>query len=136
MRIHSEKGFTLIEIVMASLILVLGMTIISSIISNVTRKNFYSHRHTQAVILAQNKIEELINDGYEHPNLAEGVYENSLNPVNSTADSSGIFYQYWEIEDLHPIPRSKQITSWIEWEGTNGELQSISLSSVSIDQSN
>jgi len=136
MRLHSERGFTLIEIVMASLILVLGMTIISSIIANVTRKNFYSHRHTQAVILAQNKIEELLNDGYDSPNLTEGDYENPLNPVNSTGDSSGIFYQYWMIEDLRPIPRSKQITSWIEWDGADGELKIISLAAVCIDQSN
>ncbi|MCD6308745.1 MAG: prepilin-type N-terminal cleavage/methylation domain-containing protein [Candidatus Latescibacteria bacterium] len=136
MRLHSERGFTLIEIVMASLILVLGMTIISSIIANVTRKNFYSHRHTQAVMLAQNKIEELLNDGYNSANLADGDYENPLNPVNSTGDSSGIFYQYWMIEDLRPIPRSKQITSWIEWEGTDGELKTIMLAAVCIDQNN
>ena len=136
MKTHSEKGFTLVEVIMASLILIVGMGIIGSIISDITRKNFFSSRHTQAVILAQNKIEELLKDGYESPTLNEGDYENPLNPVNATGDSAGVFYQYWTIEDLRPIPKSKQITSKVQWEGTDGELKSVILTSVCIDQSN
>ncbi len=136
MKAHSEKGFTLVEVIMASLILVIGMGIIGSIIADITRKNFYSSRHTQSVILAQNKIEELLNDGYDSPHLNEGDYENSLNPVNATGDSNGVFYQFWTIEDLRPIPKSKQITSKIQWEGTDGELKSVILTAVCIDQSN
>ena len=136
MKPNGEKGFTLIEVIMATLILIIGMGIIGSIISTITQKNFYSQRHTQAVLLAQTKIEELLNDGYSHNNLLQGDYENPWNPVTSTGDSSGIFYQSWEIEDVQPIPRSKQITSKVEWEGTDGQRKSVSLTTVCIDQSN
>ena len=136
MRTSSEKGFTLIEVVMATVILTIGIGIISSIVANVSRKNFYSHRHTQAVILVQNKIEDLLNSGYESADLEEGEYENALNPVNSTADSSGIYYQFWNIYDLRPIPRSKQIVSFVQWEGADGELKTVTLTAVCIDQSN
>ena len=136
MRCNSEKGFTLIEVVMATLILTIGIAIIGSVISGIVQKNFYSQRHTQAVLLAQNKIEELLNDGYENPNLNEDTYENTLNPVNATGDSNGIFYQFWEVDDLNPIPRSKLITSTVQWESTDGELKSVTLTAVSIDQSN
>jgi len=136
MKTHSEKGFTLVEVIMASLILVIGIGIIGSLIANISRNNFFSHRHTQAVILAQNKIDELLNDGYESDNLIEGDYENPLNPINSTGDSSGVFYQFWEIQDIRPVDRSKQITSKVQWTSLEGETKSVSLVAVCIDQSN
>ena len=136
MKIHSEKGFTLVEVIMASVILVIGIGIIGSLIANVSRKNFFSHRHTQAVILAQNKIDDLLNAGYESDNLIEGEYENPMNPIDSVGDSSGVFYQFWTIQDLRPIDRSKQITSKTQWTSMEGELKSVSLTAVCIDQSN
>ena len=136
MKCKSERGFTLIEVIMASLMLVIGIGIVGSIISVIVQRNFYSQRHTQAVLLAQNKIEELLNDGYSNSNLNEDSYENTLNPVNATGDSNGIFYQFWTIDDLNPIPRSKLITSKIQWESTTGELKWVTLTAVCIDQSN
>ena len=136
MNMKSEKGFTLVEVIMAMVILTVGIGIISSIISNVSRKNFLSHNHTQAVIMAQNKIEELINDGYESPNLLQGQYENYNNPVSASGDSAGVFYQFWKIDDVQPISRSKQITSWVQWEDKDGEMQTVRLAAVCIDQSN
>ena len=136
MRVHTEKGFTLIEVIMASIILVIGMGIIGSIITNVTKKNFFSFRQTQAVILAQNKIEELVNEGYNSPNMDSGNYENPLNPVSETGDSSGVFNQFWTIIDIMPIPRSKQIISTVRWEGTEGETKTVELTATCIDESN
>ncbi len=132
----SEKAFTLVEVIMAMTILMIGIATISSIINNMTRKNFFSQRHTQAVIMAQNKIEELLNEGYDHINLAEGDYENDMNPINATGDTTGIYYQFWKVEDLNPIPRSKKITSWVQWEGTEGATQTVELVAVCIDESN
>jgi len=136
MKSKSERGFTLIEVVMATLILTVGLGIIGSVISGIVKANFYSQRHTQAVLMAQNKIEELLNDGYENPNLNEDTYENPLNPVNATGDSNGVFYQFWEVDDLNPIPGSKLLTSTVQWESTDGELKSVILTAVCIDQSN
>jgi prepilin-type N-terminal cleavage/methylation domain-containing protein len=136
MKPNRERGFTLVEVIMASLILVIGLGVVGSITSGIIRKNFYSQRHTQAVILAQNKIEQLLNDGYESPNLHEGDYENPLNPVNATGDSSGVFYQFWTIQDVRPIERSKQITTSVQWTDREGALESVTLTAVCIDQSN
>lgn len=118
------KGFTLVEVIMASFILVIGIGIVGGITSGIVRKNFYSQRHTQAVILAQNKIEELLNDGYE--NLHEKEY----------SDSSGVFNQKWIIQDVRPISRSKQITSTVQWQDKEGKPDSVTLTAICIDQSN
>jgi len=137
MKSHFQKGFTLIEVLIATTLLVIGISIMSSFVAKLTSRNFHSHRHTQAVIIAQNKIEELINEGYESPLLDEvDNYANPLNPVTATGDSSGMFYQYWTINDLHPIPKSKQIVSKVQWDSMKGELQTVILTAVCIDQSN
>lgn len=131
-----ERGFTLVEIVVASFILMIGVTMISSIVTTVMEKNFLSLRHTQAVNLAQNKIEELLNDGYSDTAMDEGSYENPLNPINETGDSAGVFSQYWEVEDVNPIERAKLITSRVEWYDADGVTQSVYLTGVCIDESN
>ena len=136
MRNRDERGFTLIEVLMASVVLVLGLGIIGGIISGMVQKNFYGQNHTQAVILAQNKIEELLTAGYDSSLLEEGDYENEDNPINSTDDSSGVFYQFWKIEDVKPIDRSKYITSTVQWTDTAGEQHTVKLTAVCIDQSN
>lgn len=144
MKKQSDHGFTLVEVVTSAVLLLIGIAIISSVISGVVRRNFFSHRNTQAVILAQNKIEELMSDGYMSSNLAEGGYENQLNPVDATGDSSGIFFQTWKIQDLYPIERSKMITSTVRWVPTGAEndttgtveMNEVTLTAVCIDPSN
>ena len=137
MRSYSEKGFSLVEIIVANFILVTGIAIIASVIVMITEKNIFSQSHTQAVVLAQNKIDELLNEGYSSSELDEGMdYENPLNPVNSTGDTSGVFYQYWSIYDVDPIEKSKKIVSTVEWEAMDGETKTVSLTAICIDESN
>ena len=81
-------------------------------------------------------IEELLIDGYNGPSMHEGSYENPLNPTNETGDTSGVFYQYWDIEDVNPIEKAKLITSTVEWEDADGEIRSVILAAVCIDESN
>ena len=132
---HNHKGFTLVEVIVASFILVLGMALMGTVISGVVKKNFLSLHHTQAVILAQNNIEELLNEGYNSSSLAEGYNENPLNPVNETGDSAGVFTQSWDIEDVNPIEKAKLITSIVQWLDADGEIQEVILTAVSINQS-
>ena len=136
MRRNKQRGFTLIEIIVASTILLIGIAMFASVVSRILHQNFLSHRHTQAVILAQNRIEFLLNDGYTSPNLNEGSYENPLNPVNETGDSNGVFTQLWDIDDVNPIEKAKLITSTVRWDDAKGTLQEVTLNAVCIDESN
>ncbi len=132
----SEKGFTLVEVIVASTIFVIATATIASTLMDITRKNFHTNRHTQATILANNKLEELLNAGYENPLLAEGEYENQLNPVNATGDSSGRFYLYWAVDDHTPIPTSKRIVSQVVWDGADGEEKIVTLTTLCIETIN
>ena len=132
----NQRGFTLIEIVVASTIMIIGMAMFATIVSGIVKKNFHSQNHTQAVLLAQNKIEELMTDGYTSPNMAEGSYVNPLNPVNEIGESGGIFDQSWKIEDVNPIPKAKMVFSSVTWYDMNDEEQTVTLTAVAIDESN
>ncbi len=132
----NQRGFTLIEIVIASTIMIIGMAMFASILSGIVKKNFHSQRHTQAVLLAQNKIEELMNEGYTSPSLTQGSYVNPNNPVTEIGEPDGIFDQSWEIEDVNPIPKAKMIFSKAVWYDMNQEEQSVVLTAVAIDESN
>ncbi len=136
MNLRNEHGFTLVEVIVAAMVLTLGLGIIGSITSGIITKNFHSRHHTQAVILAQNKIEELLNEGYNSANLSAGEYSHPFNPVNSFGDSAGIFNLSWKIDATTPIPRSKYITATVRWQDREGEEFSVVLSAACIDQSN
>ncbi len=144
---ENENGFTLIEVIMATLLLLIGIGIVGSVTTVLMRANFYSQRHTQAVILAQNTIEDLLNAGFHSEAMNPGVYEHPLNPVNATGDSSGVFTLEWTVYDLRPIERSRLIVCTVGWqtnyggestgeEGGEPESESVSLSAVCIDESN
>ena len=80
--------------------------------------------------------EELQNEGYNNDNLDEGYYENPLNPVSETGDTSGVFTQLWDIEDVNPIEKAKLITSTVLWLDADGVEKEVTLTAVCIDESN
>lgn len=133
---RNQRGFTLVEIVVASTIMIIGMSMFAMIVSGIVKKNFHSRQHTQAVLLAQNKIEELLNEGYNSNALVQGSYVNPDNPVTEIGEPDGIFEQSWEIEDVNPIPKAKMIFSKVVWLDMNDEEQTVVLTAVSIDESN
>ena len=67
------RGFTLIETLTALTVLLVAIFALSYAISPGIQTNKNSERSNQALILAQNKIEELVHEEYD--SLAVGVFE-------------------------------------------------------------
>lgn len=61
---ETQKGFTLIEILCAMTILSIGFLGISSLTVGIIKANHHSNRTTTATVLAQDKLEQVVNDGY------------------------------------------------------------------------
>jgi hypothetical protein len=78
----------------------------------------------------------LSDDGYSSPKLDEDSYENPLNPVGETGDTTGVFTQTWDVDDVNPIEKAKLITSRVSWIDAKGEEKAVTLVGVCIDQSN
>ena len=60
MRSLDSNGFTLIEVMISMVVLVVGMIAVMSLVSIVMKGNLSSNRMTTATTIAQDKMEELI----------------------------------------------------------------------------
>ena len=70
--IRNQKGFSLIEVVLALIILAVGLLGIAGLQITSVQGNSFSTQVTQASILAQNKLENLRNLPYDDPKLTGG----------------------------------------------------------------
>ncbi|MCH7761490.1 prepilin-type N-terminal cleavage/methylation domain-containing protein [candidate division TA06 bacterium] len=117
---ESEKGFSLIELMVAIVLLTLGLLPLFGVF--ISASSFVSEegRHTRAVVLAQDKIEE-----------ARGILFGDL---SSGEDTVGIFNRVWELEDPYvfdgttydEIKRMAITVTWIE----EGETHQVDWSSL------
>jgi type IV pilus assembly protein PilV len=62
--IENNKGFTLIEVLVAMVILSIGLLGTAALITGIINSNKLSNRITTATVLAQDKMEEIKGAGY------------------------------------------------------------------------
>ncbi|OPY89059.1 MAG: hypothetical protein A4E72_01218 [Syntrophus sp. PtaU1.Bin208] len=96
-RINSSAGFTMLEVLVAILILVVALTEMVGLTATVVRANTSSKASTTATTLAGEKLEELKNTDYA--SLTDGTntdYATSSGTVQTSA--SGAYYtRTWTI---------------------------------------
>ncbi|MBW2636881.1 MAG: prepilin-type N-terminal cleavage/methylation domain-containing protein [Deltaproteobacteria bacterium] len=100
MKIKDNRGFTLIEIIIAIFILVVALMGLAGVASTVISGNSFSKQITTATTLAQEKIEELSNTNYQ--SLADG-----------TDTQNSIYTRTWTI--TLTAPHVKTIVVEVQW---------------------
>ena len=70
----SEKGFTLIEVLIATLVLAIGLLSLATLAGTVIRGNSFSNKMTAATTLAQEKLEDIQRQGYASASSATENY--------------------------------------------------------------
>ena len=126
-----ESGFTLIEVLVAAVILTLGMLGFGSFLGNLVSKNAMNERRSLATTLAQEKIEELKNTAIlgtltaalGSPTIADEVLDKDGN-----ATAGGMFTRNWVI---NAATTPKQINVTVSWVG-NG-ISSVTLATLISD---
>ena len=104
--INNSSGFTLIEVLVASVILVFGLLAMASFLGNMVSKNAANERKTTATVLAEEKIEDLRNDALQI----------DLTAADNSTDTIGLYTRTWTIvEDFASL--SDQITVLVDWDG-------------------
>ena len=82
-KLFNNKGFTLIEVVIAMAVIAIGMFSIMGLIITATKGNSHSEKVTTATTLAQDKMEQIKGLGFNNANNAQGVEEyGSINGYN------------------------------------------------------
>ncbi len=110
---NNQAGFTLIEVLIATVVIVFGLLAMGTFLGGQVNKNSKNERQTYATVLAQGKIEELRNTA-----LVTGV-SSADNGTDTTTTIAGPFTRTWTIDDFtHPL--LDQITVQVVWTAAVG----------------
>lgn len=109
---HNQRGFTLVEVLVAMTIFAVGLLGVAGIQGSMMRKNVSAIRNTEATSLIVDKIEEIRNTPYD--NIAAGV-ENE-----SALGTSNIFSRRTTVQNDTPVPgETKTVTVDVSWNDPN-----------------
>ena len=94
--LKGSKGLSLLETLIAIIILAIALTSISYFFSQ-ARGNIQTFGHMRCgLVLAQDKMEQLKDLGYSHPDLSEGTHSDRVNAFGEAVED-GQFYRKWTV---------------------------------------
>ena len=153
-----EQGFTLIEILIAITVFAIGILAVGKMQITAIQGNSRANQLTEAVTLAQSKIEELISLNYNDPLLADGDLDGTnrdgnddgiddsgndfgLNDDNNTIGNADGTDQYqipgnlqynifWNIAPDEPTTDTKIIRVIVTWRSHGGLMRKVSFDAV------
>ena len=126
---QGQLGFTLVEVLIGLSILTVGILGVATMQISAIRGNNFSDSTTTALILAEQKMEDLLSKNYDDGDL------NNVNPDNDnildsltlidhnervdengeTNNTSGYFRRIWNIDDDNPFNGNKTIRVIVTW---------------------
>ena len=111
-RRSSEEGFTLIEALIAILILVFGLMAIANLYAIAGTSNTVANASTVAAAMASDRMEQLKSKPFEDLNGGGNLDENAANGywTEESIPSVGIVRTRWLITDVSSDPKVKFIT--------------------------
>ena len=118
-----KKGFSMLEVLIAICLLSIGIMGLATLQSRGIRGNDLGNRTTQAIALAQDKVEQFINSGSgtNYPLTPTASTPDPNNPIDETGSGGGIFTRAWQIQDNTPVNASQTITVTVTWNDIIGQ---------------
>jgi len=111
-----QSGFTLIEVMIAVVILAAGILALATMQIVSIRSNAFSTEMTYATMLAQSRFEQFRNMAYDDITPTGGTPDSEVIPASET--SKGIPYTVqWEVHDDDPTTDMKTIELDVLWQG-------------------
>jgi type IV pilus assembly protein PilV len=127
----TEKGFTLIEVLVAIVMLSLGLLGLGRMHIAAIQVNTIASRLTQGTTLAQDRAEQLMALPYEDPRLADTTGLGSFTSHTDPNPPQGYTIR-WEVDTDVPSPGLKTINIFVAWKN----LQTSKAFSLSVQKSN
>lgn len=123
-RRRGEEGFTLIEVLIALLVLMVGMAGVLSLQLTSMKATGFSRHATEASSLAEDKVEDLRTVPVNSARFASGRDQVDARGV---ADPDGLYIRTWTIT---PQTDTTIITVAVAWNERGGEPYTISMSDM------
>ena len=114
---RNNSGFTLMEVLVAMLILSVGLLGMAALITGIINSNKLSNRISTATVLAQDKMEEIKNDGYSNA---------GDEPKASLPSPYDQYEREVTVVDPSPAANMKTVTVKVYWESS----KSVSLQTI------
>ena len=105
----NDRGFTMMEIMMALIVIAIGVFSLTALIPAGTRSNAKSGQQTRGSELASITMERLLATPFTDPDLDAGSHSDTANPY------PGGYYVTWDVEFDQPIDNCKRITATTRW---------------------
>jgi len=132
-------GFTLIEVLVAIVILVFGLLAVGSMQIAAIRGNFMGGNTSIALSLASEKMEDLLNKDFNHADLNDGVSGNNSTLSSTTSvdhqeniseegmvGASAFYRRIWNIAD-QASPTTKNVMVIVTWENNRHRVSIASI---------
>ncbi len=113
-----SSGFTLVEVMIAMLILSIGLLAIVGMLGFAIQANGFSSKMSLATRSAQEKLEELKNAPFL-----------TVVTDSDTVDANGLT-RSWTVTDNTPILNNKTIVANVTWDDEKGASHAVQLSAV------
>ena len=104
-----QAGFTLVEVLVALMVFVIGILSIAAMMPSGSRSVGRSGDQTRASELASACAERLLSTRYTDANLTAGTHNDPANPYD------GRYFVSWSVQDNQPMAQCKRATVDIRW---------------------
>ena len=124
----SVAGFTLIEVMIAVVILMFGLLVVGSMQISAIRGNYMSGNTSMAISLAGEKMEELINKDYSKADLTAGNHgpEAILKTGTGVEGTGGLYSRSWTVTN-ETSPTRKSVVVTVSWEKNRHQVSIASI---------
>lgn len=106
-----SRGFSLLEVLVALLLIMLLFTAAAKISILATRSGSYAQDHTCAAVLGHTGLVRLAGLDYGSPELRAGWHRDPANPIEF--GGRGGYYRFWQIDES---PKGKQVVFSVAWD--------------------
>lgn len=118
-KLQNKKGFTLIEVLIATLVLAIGLLSLATLAGTVIRGNSFSNKMTTATTLAQEKLEDIQRQGYSNASSSTENY--------SSIAGYSAYKRITNVATASPATGMKTVTVTVSWDA---DAHSVALKNI------
>ena len=112
---HSERGTTLVEVLVALIVLSIGIAASARVFPSITRSQLQARMLTAGSCYAREKAEEVSVLPWSHPDLTDGRHPPGTATENLGANGS--WHRHYEVTTLTgTLSDLKKVTVTVSWE--------------------
>ena len=123
------RGVSLVEILIALLVLALGIAVLVRFQGGVLRSRGIVSQHNEAIQLAEDRLGQLRNYSVLNTTTGKNAYQDIANGTATVAKASTTYTVTWVVAELTD-PDHKTVTVTVTWVDSQGVSHNIALSSI------